>query len=312
MRTIDLSKKWIAQAQVMVEANYSEEYSVVNQLPHEINIPPLEVLFENGMGVAVVEGERLLGFLSAYGPWKPAFCTPDTVGVFSPLHAHAVQRENRQKIWRMLYQAAARKWVSHGASSHAITLYAHDSEAKDALFMYGFGVRCVDLMRDMGEIRAANVCECVELTDSSIPDLTTLRRLLVNHLAESPCFMKHDPNWVNEWLVQKAKSDVRVFAAKADKKIVAYIEAQKEGENFVSDSANTMNICGAYCLPEYRGRGIVQSLLQRMIETFSREGYQYLGVDCESINPCAFSFWSKYFNAYTYSVVRRIDENAVR
>ena len=39
--------------------------------------------------------------------------------------------------------------------------------------------------------------------------------------------------------------------------------------------------------------------------------YVRLGVDCESMNPTALGFWSKYFDAYTHSVVRRIDENAI-
>ena len=36
-----------------------------------------------------------------------------------------------------------------------------------------------------------------------------------------------------------------------------------------------------------------------------------LGVDFESINPSAYGFWSKDFNAYTYGVVRRIDESVI-
>jgi hypothetical protein len=39
--------------------------------------------------------------------------------------------------------------------------------------------------------------------------------------------------------------------------------------------------------------------------------YTRLGVDFESLNPTAYGFWLKYFDAYTHSVVRRIDEKAV-
>ena len=42
------------------------------------------------------------------------------------------------------------------------------------------------------------------------------------------------------------------------------------------------------------------------------EGYKYLGVDFESINPPAYAFWLKYFTAYIHSVVRCIDEGAVK
>lgn len=312
MKIVDMTKQWISQALELIEENYNEEQNAVAVLPQMPAIPPLEFLCENGLGVAAVEGERLLGFLSAYGPWKPVFCTPDTTGVFSPLHAHAVQRENRLIIWRRLYQEAAKKWVKQGAASHAITLYTHDNDAKEALFLYGFGVRCIDLMRNMTDIEVHTEWSCAEIGNKSQPELNTLRLQLADHLGESPCFMKHDPKLLQEWIMHKERSDTRVFAARKNGRLIAYIDVQKDGENFISSSANTMNICGAYCLPEYRGKGVMQALLQKVIETLKREGYIHLGVDCESFNPCALSFWSKYFQPYTYSVVRRIDENAIK
>ncbi|MCI9073092.1 MAG: hypothetical protein HFH80_09920 [Lachnospiraceae bacterium] len=42
------------------------------------------------------------------------------------------------------------------------------------------------------------------------------------------------------------------------------------------------------------------------------EGYTRLGVDYESINPTAWGFWNKYFEAYTYSLTRRIVESGCR
>jgi hypothetical protein len=42
------------------------------------------------------------------------------------------------------------------------------------------------------------------------------------------------------------------------------------------------------------------------------QGRTRLGVDFESINPYGSGFWLKYFTAYTCSVVRRIDEGAVK
>jgi len=72
-----------------------------------------------------------------------------------------------------------------------------------------------------------------------------------------------------------------------------------------------MNVCGAYCQPEYRGKDIFQGLLNHVIVTLKAEGYESLGVDFESFNPTANAFWSKYFTAYANSVVRRIDECAL-
>ena len=66
-----------------------------------------------------------------------------------------------------------------------------------------------------------------------------------------------------------------------------------------------------FVLPEYRGKGIAQTLLAHIIRTLRAENCTLLGVDCETFNPTAINFWSKNFAPYTYSVVRCIDENAV-
>jgi GNAT superfamily N-acetyltransferase len=84
-----------------------------------------------------------------------------------------------------------------------------------------------------------------------------------------------------------------------------------DGENFVTHHSmngyKMKNICGAYCLPDYRGKCIFQNLLNFVISILKDEGYTRLGVDFESYNPTAYGFWLKYFTAYTNSVVRRID-----
>ena len=99
MKIVNFEKALIDQARDLIWSNYLEERAVVTALPAEPEIPSLEGLAKNGLSVAAVEDGKLLGFLGAYGPWKPVFCTPDVSGVFSPLHAHAIQRANRLKLW---------------------------------------------------------------------------------------------------------------------------------------------------------------------------------------------------------------------
>lgn len=312
MQIVDFTREWIPQARELIRENALEARAAVPVLPENAGIPPLDGLADNGLGAAAVEDGRLLGFLGAYGPWEPVFCTRDVRGVFSPLHAHAVQKEDGARIWRRLYQAAAQKWARAGAASHAVTLYAHDCEAQRALYLYGFGVRCMDLMRPMELIGAQREASCRELPRARRGEVTALRRELAAHLAKSPCFMLHDPEPLEAWIRKRDASDTRLFAAERDGRIVAYMEAEEDGENFLSGAPGGMNICGAYCLPQYRGTGLAQALLEEMIAAFRAEGIERLGVDCESFNPTAYGFWSKHFAVYTHSVVRRIDENAVR
>lgn len=73
-----------------------------------------------------------------------------------------------------------------------------------------------------------------------------------------------------------------------------------------------LNICGTYVEEQYRNSSVAQELLLLFtMKKLSDEGLKYLGVDCETLNPTALRFWTKHFEAYTYSFVRQIDERII-
>jgi hypothetical protein len=305
----DFTHKYTEQAQRLAKQNYDEEKKFVPSLPEDANIPDLTYFADNRLGVVAIEGERLIGFLCCYKPWDNAFGTK-AKGTFSPLHAHGVISENRELIYRMLYQKAAQKWVEQDITYHGIALYAHDEQAKKALFTYGFGLRCVDAIKSMDKIKVQQKTnlQIRRLEQAEIPLIRPLREQLSAHLGESPCFMYSTEQEYQSWLSRAEHRNSKMYAAFEGEKIIAFIEAMHGGENFVTEFRDMMSICGAFCVPNDRGNEIVQNLLNVMIDELQEEGYQRLGVDFESFNPTAYGFWSKYFEAYTNSVTRRIDD----
>ncbi|MDU6264160.1 MAG: GNAT family N-acetyltransferase [Anaerocolumna aminovalerica] len=306
----DFTQEHIEEALKIAKANYEEERRFVPILPTVDVLPDLEEFAENGLGVSAFEGNKMVGFLCCYKPWNNAFTTYAR-GTFSPIHAHGAINENREKIYKRMYQSAAEKWVKAGISSHSIGLYAHDPQGINAFFTYGFGLRCVDAIRPMEEIQEK---PCSDFTYSQLKkadesEVTTLRRELSAHLAESPCFMKTTTQ--NFDLTDANDQNSRIFIARHNNSIIAFWEVTDSGENFATSTPDMQNICGAYCLPEYRGSGVSQGLLNFMITTLRNDGYTRLGVDFESFNPTAYGFWLKHFTAYTQGVVRRIDEKAL-
>ena len=135
---------------------------------------------------------------------------------------------------------------------------------------------------------------------------------LYQHYRESPFFMNRKPETQEEFVVSSMQETARYFVAKQKGKICAFIKISVPGETFVATGDTYRHIRGAYCLPEHRGKGLYQNLLNFTISVLKREGYTGLGVDFESFNPTARGFWLKYFTAYTNSVVRRIDERIIQ
>ena len=314
MNILNFEKKHIQEATELALADYYHEKQYVNELPQIHNIPDLNTFAENGLGIAAFDNKKMIGFLCCNEPFDNAFRATNVKGIFSPMGANASISENRPKIYAAMYQAAAVKWIKARAVSHAICLYAHDNELHQQFFQYGFGLRCLDAVRstELIESKPCTNYEFVELSKAKCHIVYPLHLALYQHYCESPFFMKRKPETQDEFLTRIIHEDARYFVAKQNDKLCAFLKISTPGETFIATGDTYRHIRGAYCLPEHRGKGLYQTLLNFTISTLKKEGYTHLGVDFESFNPTARGFWLKYFTAYTNSVVRRIDEDILR
>ncbi len=313
MRITDFTEKHIEQARMLAGQNYEEERGFVSALPSTYQMPDLQGFVKNNLGVAAFNGDSMIGFLCGVSPFENAFRSTDAVGVFSPMGANGAIGKDRAAVYARMYQAAGGKWAKSGATSHAVCLYAHDKEVSGQFFRYGFGLRTVDAIREMDKIEVPS-CEDYtfeELSQNEYASVFPLELLLNQHQCKSPFFMNREPNKMEDFVDSYMKRGSRFFAAKYRDSICAYLKILKDGETFIADNSDYIHIGGAFCLPEHRGKGVYPNLINHAIRSLKLENYSALGVDFESINPTAWGFWSKYFDAYTYGVVRRIDEHII-
>lgn len=309
----DFTASQIEQAQQIALQNYNLGREHVPTLPQVDTIPDLTPFAENGLGVAAFDGGEMVGFLCSVPPFKNAFRSTDAVGVFSPMGTNGAVGENRDKIFARMYQAAGEKWAKTGATSHGVCLYAHDKEAQEQFFRYGFGLRCVDAIRPMEpmDFSPCDGYEFSELSQEEFASVYPLDLMLNKHYCNSPFFMRRQPDTLESFINAYTKRSSRFLAAKYQGNLCAYLKISKAGETFITEQSDYRHIDGAFCLPDHRGKGVSQNLLSFALSTLKAEGYARLGVDFESINPTAYGFWLKYFDAYTHSVVRRIDEHVI-
>lgn len=311
MDFVTFEKKHMEEAMKIAWDNYLEEREFVPELPKDASLQSLDYFAENGLGVAALENGKMLGYMCVYEPWSGAFDTQDSLGTFSPLHGNGAVKENRYRIYQNLYAEIGKRLAGKDVKGLGVCLYAHDEVSKKALFEYGFGMRCKDAIREIGkpdlcEIKNPDVTfEELDVADFSI--IRGLRHDLHEHLKEAPCFMQADEKDFERWISKVETGDRRTFLARVDGKPAAYFDISDEAENFVTEHPKMSNICGAYCKPEHRGRGINDDLLIYVLAILKAEGYDYLGVDYESYNPTANRYWAKHFKEYTNSVTRKIE-----
>ena len=314
MQIIPFDRPHIPEAEALALRCYQEERRHVPALPERASLSVAQQFAGNGLSVAAVEDGRLIGFLCGVGPFPNAFRSTTATGVFSPMGGHGAVPEKREKIYAMMYQAAAERWVQAGAVSHAVCLYAHDEAAQRQFFRYGFGMRCVDGIRlpEPIPVTPCPLYDCAELPPEDWAQVYPLDLALHEHYLQSPFFMRRQPDDLEAFLASSAEENARYFVARQNGCICAYVKTIGEGETVIAGGEGYCHVHGAYCLPEHRGQGLYPNLLNFAMAQLKKDGCIRLGVDYESINPTAWGFWGKHFDAYTHSVVRRIDENILR
>jgi len=306
MTITDFAEAHIEQAMRLAGAAYEQERALVPALP-DIQVPDLRRFAKNNLGVAAFDGEEMLGFLCAQGPFKKAFATTPVKGAWSPVHANAAVGD-RARVYHRMYQAAAEKWVNAGALAHCVSLYAHDEAAKQAWFTYGFGMRCIDAIKMIDTGAALPEGDFFELPRERFKEAQGLRKALYRYEGESPYFMKKRFSPDNP----DKQKDARVFVARQGGQFAAYLKICNSDKPFASHAPDMMDICGVYAIPEIRGTELYANLLRYVETILAKEGYTRLGVDYESFNPTALYFYPKHFTVYTNSLVRRIDERGNR
>lgn len=314
MEIKNLDMKYVKEATSLAIMAYEEECSNCQSLIKRNFEEELEgliaELFRNNHGKVAFKEDQMIGYIAFEGPWDGFFGR--VKGAFSPLGGSAFSGEDRGKLASKLLEAATADMAQEGITSFAISYYAHDREVGEALVMNGFGIRCSDAIMKLSERSITkNVPLGITYDELGQEEKTKIRSLqkgLILHLLGAPIFFPTDIKRAEGWFANKS---IRVFVAKEKEKIIGYMALDTEAETFVTEAPDIYNICGAYVDEAYRGSGIAEGLLEHMCKVAERENMKYLGVDCETLNPNARYFWGKYFNSYTYSYHRRIDERVI-
>ena len=319
----NVTMDYLADALLLAKADYEEACLVCPALSKAKTDESLEglltPLFQNGLGKLALKDGKLIGYLAFFGPWQGFH--GNVTGAFSPLGGSCFASKNlsgisKDKLSSMLVSAAAEDFVEKSILQMAISTYAYDNEVGRSLVLNGFGIRCSDAIMSLDAEHpllseaAQNLDASITVKEVPIGDrllLLPLNRELIRHLAKAPALF---PTYLSYDNVEGdlEDPDIRYFAAYKDHTLIGYMCVKSEGENFISNTSQTANICGAYVKEEYRSNKVAGVILSHICDAYRQKGYPLLGVDYETLNPTALRFWTKFFTPYTYSYIRRFDE----
>ena len=263
---------------------------------------------ESGTGVVARRHGQVVGCLQAVGPINEF--RPSGQGVYAPITSCLAENAHADHVFTTMLTALGEVAAFAGTTLAAFTCFPHHTRLNASLTQNGFGVRCADAVTLISDL-SADVPDSGLTIDEvhwrDVAQLAEVKESLAAHLASSPMHMEHF-QFTPEFLAWKSeqRESVHIVARDGDR-IVGFIEATYEGENYLTRSPQMRNICGAGVLPAYRNRGVMRALLVALANTYREEGIVTLGVDYETFNPNARGFWERFFVPYTWSWERRFD-----
>jgi predicted acetyltransferase len=272
-------------------------------------------MIRNGGGVhAAWEGEDLRAFLGWFplddyrNEGKCSF-TPDwCVG--------AVESVNAIQRLRILLREVLGELYGKGIRIHGVAVPAHRDDLRLAFDLSGYGRIVMDAARPThGLLAALNAAGPVDsglvirragLDDAA--DLAAFDRELARHIAAPPVLMPRTrsgtpADW-KTWLTEKGTAAYLALRKGAP---IGFIKAQEPQMDvtFTVHGSATLAINGMFVIGEERGKGAGPALLRALAVGAMESEKTLISVDCETMNPEAYGFWTRFFITVSWSMERR-------
>ena len=307
-----MGKQHIEDAAKIIEQNYRQEFRAVPSLPnrefYDYFYSSINCMTDSHYGVAAIQDRKLAGFLSGVpiNAYKGL-----NRGVLCDIYAHGATGDKKD-VYQRLYEHISEIWVRNGCLTHAISIFAHEKETVDTWFHLGFGNRYVDAMRPLTDITGIkdNHYQIRIAAEDDAERLLAIEREDRQYFSHAPLFMPvFDTLTIDDVREGLTSKDQFTWIAFDNERPVARMKIRKGGEYpFIAEEEGTINVRGAYALPEVRGTGVAVNLLSEIVQWAKAKGYERLGVDYESFNRLGSRFWERHFTPFAYCMFRKIDE----
>lgn len=301
---------YTAQITEMAYKNYMAACKAVPQLENRCKSEiskSIEKSIKGGCGLLYVDGDDLLGYLLYGSHWGDS----SSYNYCFPLWGYGSVESSNEKIISMLFQKLAEDHFDGRKIHYEFKFYPNDEKIIKLFSFMQFGIQCVEEIKCTDEtIFEGEIQNIKEMNKQEIQarwtEVWNLLFRLIEHLKKSPIFYPREEfteKVYNNYLLDK---DTRLFVYEIEGEIIGIIDANKNGNSFITKDSKYYNVGDIYVKECHRGQLISQKLLQYVNDVLHHEGISHIWVEHGTANPNARGFWNKYFTTYSYTLIRDI------
>ena len=275
-------------------------------------VPRIEWVRRKGVIIGLFEAGELKAYLGAFPIDNFRNAGP---GSFGPDWCHgAAPGKDLARTYRRLYREIALRLISLSCRIHSFAFYASESEIVNAMGLTGFGRIVMDAARSTADLLAelqtgpADV-EISRASPKDTPELSRLDFALAAHIAAAPVLMpnprgRDSAEWA-EWLSMPGRV---ALLARRGGRVVGFIKAEEPqlDVSYAVHGESTLAINGMYVEGDSRCAGVGSLLLASLAREAAAVGKEIVSVDCETTNPEAYAFWSRWFEPVAWGLERRV------
>jgi len=264
---------------------------------------------KNSNAIVAIKDGQTTGYLTwIYADFhseKSAFC---------PIVGHAAIEEEKEQIYRALYNYASQKWIENNAFNHLWMIFRDDALLKNMLYDIGFGAHVMDTCQKTSDV-SLKVNSPYRISTATLEDVNILYSLMEEsriYYVSPPIFLKRDV-YTKEMISSFIKDNIVFIAWDGNIPMGFFGLTRSERYNIETLAVPGSGLIaglGAYIKEEYRGRGIGKRLLKEVFDYCQEVSIPYLHLSYETANPFANRFWPKYFKPAILSVRRTVNKDA--